>query len=450
MPSEMVGPNIELMEKNRDIEGLINALEHRDCIIRKESVVALKRLKDIRALIPLIQALKYEEWQDKYAIMGSVRENAAEALGLLKDKRSVGPLIVALDDKDEEVRWKAAWALGNIGDESAVIPLIDALNDDRWTVRRFAATSLGRIKDERAVDALIYALEDSDWHVRKYAVEALGNIGDGRALEPLITSLEDEDRDVRKKAINALGKMGDVSVDPLINIFLAGEWHIRGVAASVLGNIGNKRALGPLISALVGKERDGNKYVRGKVAEALGNIGDEIAVEPLTLALNDPYIFVRNKAEKALKKIKSGIEIINFDNGEISFDYPDSWEIASNNETRKVVTGNYEDHIKFFINKNTELGDLSSEEFREIINSVFLIHDDVIIKKTSNKIDEMDVYKIIGDNINSNPSNRTMIASFRLDEVLYSLWFSGKKEYFVDAEEDMETIIDSFKINIYV
>ncbi len=437
------------MEMNRDIEGLINALDHRDCIVRKEAVIALKRMKDIRALLPLIHTLKYEEWQDKYAIMGSVRENAAEALGLLNDKEAIIPLIEALNDKDEEVRWKAAWALGNIGDKSAVVPLIYALNDDRWTVRRFAVTSLGRIMDERAVDSLIEALDDEDWHVRKYAAEALGNIGDEKALEPLIQSLVDEDRDVRLKAINALGKMGDDAVEPLIYIFVIGDWHLRGVAATVLGNIGNNKALGTLINALVGEEKDRNKYVRGKVAEALGNIGDEMAVEPLKLALKDPYIFVRTKAKKALKKIKSDIKMINFDNGEISFEYPDSWEIMSTTEARKIVIGSFEDNVKFFINRNSELGGLTSEEFREIIDEVFLIQDNKIISKKSEKIDKMDVYKITGDSLQPGSVNRTMIVSFKRDEMMFSLWFSGERNYFSEAEDDMETIIDSFKISNY-
>ena len=117
-----IKPNIDKMEQNGDLEGLIKALKNNDCIIRKEAVVALKKLADKRALVPLIDALKYEKWHDKYAVMDSVRENAAEALGLLKDKRAVDPLTNALKDQNEDVRWKAAWALGNTGDKKAETP----------------------------------------------------------------------------------------------------------------------------------------------------------------------------------------------------------------------------------------------------------------------------------------------------------------------------------------
>jgi HEAT repeat protein len=86
-----IKPNIDEMERNGNIEGLIRALTYNDCITRKEAVVALKKIADNRSLFPLIDALKYEEWHDKYAVMGSVRENAAEALGILKDRRAVDP-----------------------------------------------------------------------------------------------------------------------------------------------------------------------------------------------------------------------------------------------------------------------------------------------------------------------------------------------------------------------
>ena len=46
-----------------------------------------------------------------------VRKNAAEALGKIKDPRAVEPLITTLKDKDSEVRWHAAEALEKITKE---------------------------------------------------------------------------------------------------------------------------------------------------------------------------------------------------------------------------------------------------------------------------------------------------------------------------------------------
>ncbi|MEK7679021.1 MAG: HEAT repeat domain-containing protein, partial [Deltaproteobacteria bacterium] len=58
-----------------------------------------------------------------------VRQNAAEALGELKDPRAVLPLIEALKDGNGGVRQSAAWALGKLKDPRAVLPLLEALKD---------------------------------------------------------------------------------------------------------------------------------------------------------------------------------------------------------------------------------------------------------------------------------------------------------------------------------
>ncbi len=443
-----IKPNIDEMEENGDLDGLIKALKFNDCITRKEAVIALKKVADIRSLFPLIDALKYEEWHDKYAVMGSVRENAAEALGLLRDRRAVEPLINALNDSDEEVRWKAAWALGNIGDKKAIKPLIYALNDDRWSVRRFAVTALGKIGDKSAVGSLINALNDPDWHVRKYAANSLGKIGDERAIKPLVNALSDPDSDVRWKAIVALGKMKNAAVEPLIKAFESDDWRIRGRAAEALGNIKDLRAFEPLINALVGKTKDNNKYVRGRVAEALGKIGDERAVEPLLVAMEDPYIYVRIKAEEALGKIDTAKWTKNFDNGEISFDYPSTWEIIPINDKKKIIKGNSTTGIAFSVNKNTDLGDLTSKEFADIIKDVFTIQNNEITMEEEFTVDDVDVYIISGENNFSNPITKILIAAFKIENYLYYLWFAGGEEAFEIDEEDIELIVDSFKIYI--
>jgi len=444
-----IKPNIDRLEKTRDVEGLINALKFNDCNIRKEAAAALKKIGDDRALFPLIDVLEYKEWHEYYAVMGSVRETAAEALGVLRDRRAVEPLIKALNDKDEEVRWKAAWALGNIGDMRAVDPLIYLLHDKRWAVRRFAASALGKIGDERAVDSLIEALSDDEWHVRKYAADALGKIGDERAIESLMDALNDEDNDVRWKAVVALGKMKNVAVEPLIDLLRNEDWHIRGRAAEALGRIGDKRAVKPLINILVGWTKDRNKYVRGRAAEALGKIGDEEALKPLTHALDDPYIYVRVKVEEALKEMENTTQILTYDDGEISFDYPGSWEVISTANKKKIVKGNSANgNITFSINKNTNVGDLTSKEVADTIRDVFIIQNSTILSETEFRAEGIDVYTIIGENVNDIAPTKITVISFKIDDLLYYLWFSGGHESFERAKEDIDLIIDNFRVYI--
>jgi HEAT repeat protein len=102
------------------IEPLIMAFESKRPNIRDGAVKALVDI-GTPAVDPLIVALA----KGKYP---RVRMCAAEALGKIKDIRAVEPLISALEN-DDDVRIWAATALGEIGDIRAVRPLFSALKN---------------------------------------------------------------------------------------------------------------------------------------------------------------------------------------------------------------------------------------------------------------------------------------------------------------------------------
>ncbi|AEG18935.1 HEAT repeat domain-containing protein [Methanobacterium paludis] len=445
-------PDIDDMREKKDVNGLIKALKNDDLLIRKNASIALKKVGDERAVEPLIKSLRYEKWQDEYIILSTVRENSAEAIGIIGDKRAVEPLINALfEDVDENVRWKAAYALGSISDKSAVKPLIEALNDARWVVRGHVANALGNIGDKSAVEPLISALNDEDWHVRKYAAVALGNMGDERAISYLVKALEDEDEDVRSRSIVALGNMGDTAIEPLINAFEDGNWCVKGKIAEIFGNTNDERSVGLLINALNGKNKKGtNKYVRGKAAEALGKIGDQRAVEPLIKALDEKYIYVRLKAEDALERIRSAGKvfwIMHYDDGEISFDYPTSWEVVEHMDEKKIIKGSCANSaLTFSINRLEDVSDVSQEEFSEILKNVFLIQNSKILSSTTFKANGMDAYLLLGENPHVSMT-KIMIIAFKKHDLLYYLWFSGEPGIFNTLNGDIDLIVESFRIH---
>jgi HEAT repeat protein len=152
--------------------------------------------------------------------------------------------------------------------------------------------------DER-IESLIQTLRDRRlFSDRRGAAKALGEIGEARAVEPLIEALEDKQILVRIEAAKALGKIGDTrAVEPLIKALK----NVPEPAAESLGQIGDPRAVEPLIGFL----RHAPPKVRMTVAEALGEIGDARALGPLTQALEDEKRHVREAAGDALEKIKS-------------------------------------------------------------------------------------------------------------------------------------------------
>lgn len=217
-------------------------------------------------------------------------------------------------ENDESVRREAAFSIGKITgpnaaynknethkpSELSVEDLIDSLKDEDLNVQKNCARALVDI-GEPAVKPLIQALESKKWRVRWYVAEILGEIGDKAAVHPLIKLLQDENNGVRSNSLIALVLIGEASVNPLIKALEDGNWQVKWYAAEALGELGDKTAVSVLIKSL----KDENSLVKKTAATSLGNIGDENAVEPLKYLLNDADIEVSEAALSALNKISS-------------------------------------------------------------------------------------------------------------------------------------------------
>ena len=132
-----------------------------------------------------------------------------------KKNQDISALINDLSDKDGIKRNKARIALVEIGAPS-VEPLVNALNDKSQTVRWESAKALGQIMDPRSIDALVKALQDRQFDVRWLAAEALIAIGNN-SVKPLLQAVVDNpDREyVREGAHHVFhdlrwGQYGDI------------------------------------------------------------------------------------------------------------------------------------------------------------------------------------------------------------------------------------------------
>jgi HEAT repeat protein len=184
---------------------------------------------------------------------------------------------------------------------SSTITTSAALRDlasDKPKVRLAAAQALGDAEPERraeVVDALLGSLDDIDRDVRASSALALGDLGDHRAVEPLILRLDDGAPGVRQCAAVALGRLR-AGFDALCRALEDGPPDLRFQAATSLCEIDPARALRPLIAAL----EDSDGEVVGAAALALGSIGDPEAIEPLAARLRHPTARTRFDVAYAL------------------------------------------------------------------------------------------------------------------------------------------------------
>lgn len=152
--------------------------------------------------------------------------------------------------------------------------LLAAVQDQNFDieVRRIACWALGQLRDKRAIKALLIAFRDENVSLRWESAKVLGIIGSKRAVRPLITSLLEAE-----------------SVES------------RTAAAYALGFIGDKRALDPLLHVLLNHKEEAK--VRGEAAEALALLRDTRAVVPLIECLKDDSPEVRFWSAYALGEL---------------------------------------------------------------------------------------------------------------------------------------------------
>lgn len=149
-----------------------------------------------------------------------------------------------------------------------------------------------KVKDE--VEIQIDLLKEKDWFRRKEAAVTLGEMGDERAVAPLIVALRDDEWNVRESAEDALTMIGSPAVEPLIKALR--EYQTRRYVIKVLGRIKDERVLDPLFVQLR------NEEFKDDATAALVEVGLP-AVERLTAVLNDKDTNVRKHAAQALGAI---------------------------------------------------------------------------------------------------------------------------------------------------
>jgi HEAT repeat protein len=260
----------EVLALSRDrtaVPALLDALHGEYFTVRSLAALALGKIGDPKTIQPLLGALKDNE--------DEVRIAACLALGMFKDPSTFDDITnILLDDPKIEVRQAAAKALGNTQHPAAVPYLMEALHDSYWWYEReYAAGDLLLAIEKMGVSAvnpLIEALQDKEGTVRKFAATLLGKLGDVRAIEPLGMAIYDLHHEVGKAASEALARFGVPAVDVLVEALSHPEMWIRIHAIHALATIRDPRVVLLLLQMLNDSERE----VKKEVIQSLGELKD--------------------------------------------------------------------------------------------------------------------------------------------------------------------------------
>jgi HEAT repeat protein len=316
--------------EKKSLDDYVQALQDKDVKVRNDAAWSLGKMGDPKAVDPLVGALADKEssvrdWavlalakigkpstdaliaalRREGAKASPVRAQAAGALGLIKDAKAVEPLILALKDGDNDTRYWAAIALGMINDSRAEDPLIQTLADGNAQVREEAGRAIRAIKGHQAAEIFKQLLSDSNSSMRRGAAGALGDSQDEGAFEPLVQAMHDESAMVRSEAAKSLGKLNNTSaIGPLMQALIDDEKGVRSEAASALAKIGE-----PAVEPLIGALQDNDS---SEAARALGEIGDVKAIDPLIQAFKSNNSDTRQEVVLALVRLNGTSAVLPF------------------------------------------------------------------------------------------------------------------------------------------
>jgi len=265
------------------VEPLLAALASKKPILRENAVVMFCKIRDDRAVEPLIAALEHV----------SLRIGIARALRHQQHPEAVGLLAAVLKDKSPAVRGGAAFALGCLAAPRATALLLRSVEDA-------SSKRLVQNQAREAATALVRLLEDESPEVRATSAEALGSIADPIAFKPLIGSLKDKDSSVRCEAVEAVGVFKHaVAVEPLTYLLKDDEdIRVRKAAAEALSQIDDPRVIKPLVDALADKD------VQATASRSLAHVKDPRVIELLVPMLKHEDAATRSHAAEAVGKLR--------------------------------------------------------------------------------------------------------------------------------------------------
>ncbi len=314
------------------VKTLVKTMTDDDSDKARNSASAMMVLPQRYTVLPLLKLLKNKHPQVKQNAVWSLgfcgdESTAAYLHSLLNDKnvevrretvlalkrlgatQSVPILIETLrTEKDFWVKYDIARALGTLGDQRAVYALINALMKEKnWYVKSACIEALGRIGSDKAMSILFNILitdagEDAGW-ARTKAAWALAAIGE-KSIPLLTNALRDNEESTRRRAGWALIKIGNPSVKLLISSLREINKFTRERVAQTLGWIGDERAVNSLLWAL----KDEEPSVVSAAAWALGRIGSPAALSELQSLVNNENIDIRENAVEAGQRILANKE----------------------------------------------------------------------------------------------------------------------------------------------
>ncbi len=216
----------------------------------------------------------------------ALRRKAFAIVEATASPRSGGLALQALEDDDEEIRFRAIAVLAKYPDESQIGPLLKHCRNDSHRIQDAAIGALAPLlaKSQTWNDEVLPLLSDANPKVRQLASKIIATQDPGRIADAFLRTFDRTYGPAKDRAVEALGELGPEFIRAFLDRGQSPDPQQNALAASIAVTIRAPEAVPHCIAFLSGEDW----WLRDRAAVALAEIRDETALPHLLKLLQDP------------------------------------------------------------------------------------------------------------------------------------------------------------------
>ena len=260
-------------------EKMLGYLEHRDPAVVNAALEYARKNPSDRFLPGVGKALQ--------STSTAIRRKAFAIVEAASTPRATAVAVKALDDDDEEIRYRAIGVVAKTPDESHIAPLLKRCRNDSARIQEAALTALTPLlarADERFNKDILPLLSDNNSKVRQLAVKILQRQAPEKVAEAFLHAFRGSFGIVRERGIEALAFFGP----EYVRAFLAHDANpdpgIAGLASSIAVTVRSPEVVPHCVRYLKGEDF----WMRDRAAQALAQLRDARTLPHLLEMLEDP------------------------------------------------------------------------------------------------------------------------------------------------------------------